>query len=77
MECCSPVAITKSSGVGCWRMSHIHPHNPGIAPVAQRREVAEIELVLLPRHTGGGSGYLAGDESLPARDARSMVEENT
>ena len=63
------------------RMLENEPHTLhivlGIAPVAQRREVAEIELVLLPLgYTGGSKGYLAGDESLAATLAL-MVEENT
>jgi hypothetical protein len=36
--CCSPVAITKSSGAGCCSISHIAHVVPGVAPVAPRVE---------------------------------------
>ena len=48
----------------------------GISPVAQRTQVAEIELVLLALcDTCGGKGYLTGDECFAASLAL-MVEEN-
>ncbi len=49
-ECCSPEAMTKSSGSGCCNMSQLGSHIvPCMAPVAQRMQIPQVQTALQTR----------------------------